>query len=250
MMIDRAEKAGLGIAFAGHVLLIAILSAGVLAVRTPLAVKRQAVEVQLVDEVGLESGAPQISQAEPAPKLAEVEAPVEPAPPIPQAAQPVPNERPAPPKPAPALKPLPKVAPPQARPSGGRLKGLLSGLSESDSDSRATAPPAQTITPNIQSALASAVRRQLKPHWRSPSGADVELLRTTVEVHLARDGTIMGDPKVIEQTGLNASNRSQAGLHRENALKAVRLAAPFVLPPDLYDGWKVIRPAFDKRLSQ
>jgi hypothetical protein len=39
-------------------------------------------------------------------------------------------------------------------------------------------------------------------------------------------------------------------LHQEQALKAVRLAAPFRLPPDLYDGWKSLNINVDKRLSQ
>ena len=82
-----------------------------------------------------------------------------------------------------------------------------------------------------------------------PTGADVELLVTTVEVQLARDGSIVGQPEVVSQTGVNASNRAQAGPHRENALRAVRLAAPFKLPAEYYDAWKVIRPKFDRRLQ-
>jgi hypothetical protein len=40
-------------------------------------------------------------------------------------------------------------------------------------------------------------------------------------------------------------------LHQELAVKAIRLAAPFKLPADLYDnGWQSLRIAFDKRLSQ
>ena len=31
--------------------------------------------------------------------------------------------------------------------------------------------------------------------------------------------------------------------------RAVQLAAPFRLPPEFYDAWKVIKPAFDKRLG-
>jgi hypothetical protein len=39
-------------------------------------------------------------------------------------------------------------------------------------------------------------------------------------------------------------------LHQEAAVKAVRLAAPFVLPTELYDAWKVLEPVtFDKRLG-
>lgn len=315
--MDRAEATGLGVATAGHLALLAALTLGFAnAVRPP--VTADPIEVSFVEDVAIESTAPASSEAEPAPKLAEIEGPVEPAPP-PPAPEPVPEPTPqprlvTPPPPAPAPKPVPKPAakavpkptpkpvakpvpkpveraqpaqpakakaaakpapakpaPAKAQPSKapakaaaatgrtatrtetrptGRLAGLLSGISERDSESRATTPPAKKAGPAVQASLASEVRRQLKPHWKSPTGADVELLRTVVEVKLARDGSIVGTPRVLDQTGVNASNRSQAGLHGEQAVRAVRLAAPFRLPPDFYDAWKVIRPTFDKRLSQ
>lgn len=267
--MDKAEKAGLGIATAGHVILFGLLSVGFLATPNPLDLRPKPIEVTLSDEIGLESQAPTPSTEEPAAKLAEVEAPVEPAsppepapkpepvpaPPKPQP-QPAPKPTPAPKvekaKPAPQPKPAPKAEPaPKAKAATptGRLKGITDGLTDRASDSRSTSPPAATIGPAVQSALASEVRRQLKPHWRSPTGQDVELLRTIVEVRLARDGSIIGEPRVIEQTGVNASNRSQAELHKEHAIRAVKLAAPFKLPAEYYDAWKVIRPAFDKRLG-
>jgi hypothetical protein len=127
---------------------------------------------------------------------------------------------------------------------------LLAGLSDRASESKAAATPAATAGPAVQASLSREVQRQLKPHWRAPSGADSELLRTVVEVQLNRDGSIIGTPRVVEQKGVTASNRAQAGLHKEQALKAVRLAAPFRLPAEYYDSWKVILPVFDKRLSQ
>lgn len=300
--MDRAEAAGLGVATAGHLALLAALTLGFAnAVRPP--VMADPIEVSFVEEVAIESAAPTPSPAEPAPRLAEVEGPIEPPPapapapmpapapaPVPEpesrlvypprrsqpAPQPVEKAVPKPvakpvPKPAERAKPAPaKPAPAKAQPKAaakpaaatskaatktaakptGRLAGLLSGISDRDSESRATAPPAKKAGPAVQASLAAEVRRQLKPHWKSPTGADVELLRTVVEVKLARDGSIVGAPRVLDQTGVNASNRSQAGLHGEQAVKAVRLAAPFRLPPDFYDAWKVIRPTFDKRLSQ
>lgn len=281
--MDRAEKAGLGVALAGHVALFGILSVGFLATPNPLDLQRKPIEVTLSDEVGLESQAPVASQEAPAPKLAEEEGPVEPTPPPPTPApEPQPVPRPQPPKPAPAPRPTPKPVPkpvqrpappkqaaarpqpappkqaaarPQPNPAQrptrptGRLAGITEGLTDRPSNSRSTTPPAAVAGPAVLSSLASEVRRQLKPHWRSPTGADVELLRTIVEVRLARDGTIIGEPRVVSQTGVNESNRSQAELHKERAIRAVQLAAPFKLPPEFYDAWKVIKPAFDKRLG-
>jgi len=270
MRLDRAEQAGFGIALGAHVLLVAILSMGFLAIRTPPVIKRQAIEVQLVDEVGLESAAPQISETPPAPKLAEVEGPVEPdvvppeAAPVPEPA-PVQKATPRPaqvPKPVPALKqavakpapPVPaKTADTKPKPpvrTAGRLKGMLSGLSERESDSRSETPPASVASPAVQSSLAAAVRRQLKPHWKAPTGADAEQLRTELTITLARDGSVT-NIQVLRQTGITPSNRAQAGLHKERAIAAVRLASPFQLPAQFYDTWKVLSPiGFDKRLSQ
>ena len=56
--------------------------------------------------------------------------------------------------------------------------------------------------------------------------------------------------RVIDTVGVTESNRGQVRLHQEAAVKAVRLAAPFVLPAELYDAWKVLEPVgFDKRLG-
>ncbi|MFL6857521.1 MAG: cell envelope biogenesis protein TolA, partial [Allosphingosinicella sp.] len=133
--------------------------------------------------------------------------------------------------------------------STGRLSGLLSGLGDADSPSRSTQAPAATAGPAVQASLRAEVQRQLKPHWRAPTGADAELLRTQLTVTLSPTGAVLAIDD-IATTGENASNRSQVKLHQEQAVRAVRLAAPFRLPPEFYDAWKVIRPTFDKRLSQ
>jgi outer membrane biosynthesis protein TonB len=130
----------------------------------------------------------------------------------------------------------------------GRLTGLLDGLTDQPSKGKATTPPASAIGSEVKSALAAEVIRQLRPHWRAPTGADVELLRTQVEIRLNRDGTLASAPRIVGQTGVNASNRVQADLHKERALNAVKLAAPFRLPAEYYDAWKLITPTFDRRL--
>ena len=58
---------------------------------------------------------------------------------------------------------------------------------------------------------------------------------------LNQDGSLAGEPRVT-QTGITESNRSQAALHRERAIRAVKLAAPFRLPPQYYGAWKTIAP--------
>lgn len=287
-MIDRAERTGLGVAIVGHAALFGLLSVGFLAAPNPLDLKQKPIEVTLADEVALESTAPVASQEEPAAKLAEEEGPVEPAPPpepvpVPTPA-PKPVPRPAPTPPAPAPKPTPKPVPakpappkpappkpapakpapakpapakpqpaakPQPKPARptGRLAGLVDGLTDRPTQSRVTTPPAAVAGPAVQASLAAEIRRQLKRHWTPPTGADVEKLKTVVRVRLARDGTIIGQPQVISQTGQTESNSSQAKLHAERSIRAVQLAAPFTLPAEFYDAWKVIDPVFDLRLG-
>jgi outer membrane biosynthesis protein TonB len=281
--MDRTEATGLGVAFAGHALLLAVLGAGFAASTRP-PILTPPMEVAFVEEVALESTSPAPSNEAPAPKLAEIEGPVEPEAPPPPAPVPVPvpqppapapvpkaavpRPQPNPVKPAPAqpkaaVRPAPPKAAPKARPAvqtkansqsaarpTGRLSGILSGISDSDSPSRATAPPAKAIGPAVQASLAAEVRRQLKPHWKAPSGADVELLRTELSIRLGRDGSVT-DVDVLRTTGQNASNKPQVKLHQEQAVRAVRLASPFRLPAEYYDAWKLLSPiGFDKRLSQ
>lgn len=318
--MERAEKIGLGVATAGHVLLFGLLSVGFLATPNPLKLNSPPMDVSLVDEVALKSTAPQVSTEPPPPSVAPEQGPTEdaapaplpeptpapqptPAPPAPKPvpAKPVAKPAPAKPAPVPAKKEVAKVAPkprpapekPAAKPSpqkpkpaapaaapakpaqkpskakaeaparasgqgkadkpkGSLLgKDFLKGIdTEADAPRKAAPPPATAMGPAQKAALDAEIRRQVKPHWKSPTGADVEQLRTFVDVQLSKNGAIIGSPQIFNTTGITDSNRAQVKLHQELAIRAIKLAAPFKLPADLYDGWKSLRISFDKRLSQ
>lgn len=250
--MDRAEQTGLGIAIVAHAMLFAALSLNMLKPPELPKFDAEPIEVSLVDKVALESSAPEPFPAPaPAPVTAEptpVETLPTPAPTAPQAkaaTKPV-AKTPSPAKLAPRAEPAnAKAAQAPRRP--GLSRDLVAGLTDTPA---AAGTPAKTIGPAVASSIGAEIRRQLKPHWKSPTGADVELLRTTLIVRLKRDGSIDGTPTLESQTGVNDSNRIQAKLHVDQAIRAVRLAAPFQLPAEYYDAWKVIRPTFDKRLSQ
>lgn len=238
--MDQAERTGFGVAVVAHAVLFAALSLNLLKAPELPKIDAEPIEVSLVDKVALESSAP-----EPVPTAAPATAEPAPAEPLPAPPSPVVQAKPAP-------KPVSKPEPPKAKPAQtqrrqGLSRDLVAGLTDAPS---ATGTPAKTIGPAVASSIGAEIRRQLKPHWKSPTGADVELLRTTLIVHLKRDGSIDGAPTLDSQTGVNESNRSQAKLHVDQAIRAVRLAAPFKLPAEYYDAWKIIRPTFDKRLSQ
>ncbi|HEV2569842.1 cell envelope biogenesis protein TolA [Sphingomonas sp.] len=260
--MDRAEKLGLGAATAGHVVLFGLLSVGFLATPNPSKIERNPVEVTFAEDVGLEAMAPRASEQPPATSVAPELGEPEPAPPLPSQALPEPAPAPAEPAPAPVPAPKPqpvkppvrqqqvakaapaRPAPPaRATPKGARLgPDFLKGLTETASVSRTAQASAPTIGPREQASLAAELKRQLKPHWRPPSGADVEKLRVVIEARLAEDGSIIGQPRVIGPTGVTASNRAQADLFVERALAAVRRAAPYNFPKQYYAAWRTIRP--------
>ena len=286
--MQRADATGLGVAAAGHVLLFGVLSLGLITAPKPVPPLTQPVDIEIVDEVGVKDSVPNPSPVEPASVAPEVGTPVEvPAPepsprPTPEVAAAPPPPKPSPPKPTPKVatpvpaakpspKPAPKAAPKAAvkpdpapprpklalvlpRPGGEAPRGsrlgadFLKGVSDRPNPSQAQTPRA-AAGPAVEASLAREVLRQLKPHWKAPTGADAEQLRTTLSISLTRDGQV-SSVRVIGTTGDTASNRGQVRLHQEAAVKAVRLAAPFVLPAELYDAWKVLEPVgFDKRLG-
>lgn len=247
--MERAEKIGLGVAGAGHVLLFAALSTHWLSA-DPLRIDDAPIEISIADEVALRSNAPKISDAPPPPSSAsEATEASEPTPPAPReaVAEPTPDIAS---KPKPVVSALP--APAKPKPSRGLRLDTSDWAQAGSGANPQTKPsdgaPASAIGPAQQSALAAEIRRQIKPFWKAPTGADADLLRTTISVKLARDGALIGDPQVVGTTGQTDSNRAQVRLHQEQALKAIRLAAPFHLPPDLYDGWKSFTVNVDRKL--
>ncbi|MGX7896966.1 hypothetical protein [Tsuneonella sp. HG222] len=281
--LRREERLGLGVALVAHVALFAGL---LWHANKPAAViePQERMIVSLAEEVSLESTAPDPATEAPA-AVAPVLAP-DPAPAPPPAAEPVPPkpveraiERPTPPKP----QPRPSVAPPKAQPkpqpkpsaappkprasassaprpaasaqprprptSGGSRLGddFLEGAGESQTANRGT--PAATFGAAEQAALAQAINRQLKPHWAAPQGADAEKLVTILAFNLNQDGSLAGTPRLVRQEGITPSNEAQATRHAEQAIRAVRLAAPFDLPEQFYDKWKRVSSwRFDRKL--
>ena len=265
--MNRFEGTGLAVAIGAHVVLVGLLLIGARMMPPPVLPRNEPIEVSLSDEVGLKSEAPVVSHEKLAAKLSPVEAPVEPdsAPAEPEPApepKPAAKPKPAPVKPAPA----PEAKPVQPQPSSnnsprrrpdrpvaatGNLDGILNGTSNNHTTSTSTTPPAAVIGEAVKSSLKAELYRVLKPHWRAPTGADADKLRTTVRAELNPDGTIKGTPQVIRQEGVTDSNRAQAELHKERAIKAVLLAAPYsTFPAKFYEGWKVISPTFDWKMSQ
>lgn len=257
--LRRDEKLALLAALAAHVGLVVVLTLRPAPVPLP---PPERITVTISDDVGLTSTSASAAPAaaEEAPELGEEATPPPPAP-LPQPEpQPKPLARATvapPPKPAPLAKAPPaKVAPTvqktPARPGASRIgDDFLKGTPGGTAKAPPGPPPAATIGPAVRSALAGAIARQLKPHWKIPQGADAELLVTVLEWRLKPDGTLDGAPRVVRQEGITDANRAQAARHAEQAIRAVRLAAPFNLPEEYYPAWRLIANSrFDRKLAQ
>ncbi|MXO58194.1 energy transducer TonB [Altererythrobacter salegens] len=252
--LQGEEKVGLGIAVVAHIALFGLLLWH--ANRAPPAIPpTERMTVSLATDVSLESTAPEPSldsQAAVAPEISPepepVPAPVtEPVPP-PQPRT-IASPTPAPPKSKPTTPPKPKPTASSKLGGGARLgDDFLKGVSAGERSGSGS--PAAKFGPAEQASLEQAINRQLKKYWQAPQGPDAELLVTYLAFDLNSDGSLAGSPRVVRQEGITPTNEAQAARHAEQAVRAVRLAAPFDLPDEFYDKWKRVKSwRFDRKLG-
>ncbi|MBX7501645.1 energy transducer TonB [Qipengyuania sp. YG27] len=263
--IRHEERTGLVVAVVLHLALVALLVVQGL-FPAPVIEPPQRMTVSLAEDVGMAATAPDPvaeSRASTAPTMEPnpAPAPAQDQPVQPQVERPVPPrvQSPVPPpKAAPDPRPRRRPDPPrtQAQPkssqrSGGSRLGdnFLEGAGSSTSTSE-TRVPASQIGNAAKASIIQAVARQIKPHWEPPNGPEVEKIVSYVRFRLNPDGSLSGRPEVVRQTGVNDTNRAQAGRHGEQAVRAVQLAAPFDLPEEYYEAWKVVTANLDWRLAQ
>lgn len=249
----QEEKWGLAVALGLHLLVVAVL----VFQPTPDAslIKPERMTVSLASDVSLRSTGQQIAQdsrAALAPLVDDqVQAPIEQQPDT-ASQQAEPAQTPARNSNSAARDNTRPSAPTPPRQATGTQVGenFLEGAG-SDRASDDNRLPASEIGASAKASLVQAISRQIKPHWNAPSGVDVEMLVTELAFDLNEDGSLKARPRVLRQSGVNASNRPQASLHAERAIRAVQLAAPFDLPTEYYNAWKSIRGArFDRNLSR
>lgn len=269
------ERGAIGLAALGHLLLLAALSVGLARSLPPDPASADITPVEFV-EIGAETtvtrppepsleAAPRDPGPPPPPEPEALPAPPVPAPPVPQPA-PAPVEdvaaqdavaepRAAPPRRAPA-----RPAPPAKSFDAGAMAALID-KSIPDAPVRPRDPSAfaksieqaiprgARISPRAMATLEQAIRAQIAPCWNPPiGGADVQGMTVVLKIRLNRDGTVLGQPEFISQTGATAGNQAYARAFVETARRAVLRCAPLDLPDDLYSYWREFELNFDPRL--
>lgn len=229
--MDRVEATGIGVALAGHAALFAALSFGLAWTANPPPLER-AMEVSFVDEVALDSAAPQPSAAPAASATPPASEPVQVAVLTPAPAQvpsPAPvrvQERPRPPLPS--------------RRAG--LDDLRIEAGDEPAARPSPRPPAR-MTGEAAADIASAITRQVQPcaDRQVYPGPGSERIVTPIVLSLNPDGSLKGRPRIGQQRGVDDENRRYAQRVADLAINAFVSCSPLRgLPRELYDvprGW-------------
>ena len=254
MSPDRAEVAGTAAAVVFHVALIAALSTSLAHMASPP--EPPSMDVELVEDVGLQAAAPQSVATPPPPSE---------APEMGDAPEPVPAPAPAPvvapsiPAPKPVVTPQvnaaekrqkqiqAKPAPPKAAPRVSRIgDDFLKGIAGSDAPSRAAKPAAATFDAKAKADIASLFKRLVQPCADSQvnPGDGANRIRVTVNLRLRPNGSLAG-ASVVRVSGVDDDNERYEERVKDLAVSVYRECAPFRgLPAELYKtdqgGWSNI----------
>ena len=237
MILDRAELAGTGAALAFHIALIAAMSLSLAHVAS--APEPPAMEVELVEDVGLEAAAPAaIPPPSQAPEIGEAPV-IEPArAPTVEPAAPSLRVMPAPARPQ---KAAPTTKPPRVSRIGD---DFLTGIGDAPASPK---PAAATFDARAKASVAALFKRLVQPcaNKQINPGEGANRIRVTVNLSLRPTGRLAGTPQIVRVTGVDDENRRYEERVRDLAVAVYRECAPFSgLPPELYKtaegGWSNI----------
>lgn len=236
MSLDRAELAGTGAAVVFHVALIAALSMSLASVTA--APEPPAMEVELVEDVALQSAAPTPTPYTPPPASQ--------APEMGEAIEPAPQPRIETPSPAPSVRPEP-ARPRRAEPQkpAQRVSRIGDDFLKGIADSAPSKPAAAAATFNAQAkvSIGQAILRQVKPCAdRQPYiGEGADQLRMTVNLRLNRNGRLARPPSILGISGDSELRANYGELLEDQVRRIFAQCTPLRLPAELYDtptgGW-------------
>lgn len=235
MNMDRAEFVGTGAALAIHVALIAAMSLSL--ARVANVPEPPAMEVELVEDVGLQSAAP--AAAPPPSQAPEIgEAPT---------IEPTPAPAVIPTKPAPRVTPTParpqKPAPVAKAPRVSRIgDDFLKGIAEAPAAAKA-APAAAKFDARAKASVAQLIADQIRPCAlrQRDLGPGANRIQVTLNLQLLPSGRLKRSPTVLSRSGVDDDNAQYADLVENQAIASYRQCSPLRLPAELYQtpegGW-------------
>jgi hypothetical protein len=115
---------------------------------------------------------------------------------------------------------------------GSLLKGVIGASAGKGETARAS------ISGAAMNGLAAAIKRQVQPCYElgGLGGTPAMQIVTTLRLRYNPDGSVAGNPQVVDQSGVNAGNRAYAQQIAEVARRAVLRCSPVHLPAELYQG--------------
>jgi len=95
------------------------------------------------------------------------------------------------------------------------------------------------IAPEIVAKVTADAAAQVKRCYRAPKiMGEGKRITTRLHVRFAPDGTVVGLPTVVAQSGITPSNQLFADEMAQAAIASVVRCSPLRLPPELYEvGW-------------
>jgi hypothetical protein len=114
----------------------------------------------------------------------------------------------------------------------------------------ATVPAEQGIAPELARKVTADAAEQVRRCYRTPKilGEGKRII-TRLHVRYAPDGTVIGLPTVVSQSGVTPSNRLFADEMAQAAIASVVRCSPLRLPAELYEfGWNNFELTFSPAL--
>lgn len=275
--MERAEKIGLGVAAAGHLILFGMLSLNLIWSDDRPKLGDPAVEVTIAGDPGsselqsesiLPISAPEPLEELPTEELLEPEPEDFSPPDAPAVQEELPVDRSA------ELKRQREIEQRRKRETDARkkrerdakIKREREAKRKRDAEERrrkmaetqrqianaanaANSGPPSKSAGQVKGEISASIGREVLPFLRgcTPSGVDVRQIVTRVTLSLNRDGSLAG-LSGISQRGVNDNNRLQAKPMENCVVGAIRRAAPFAsLDPEYYNVWKTHKTAFKGR---
>lgn len=104
-------------------------------------------------------------------------------------------------------------------------------------EARRSAGAGTAMTATLQAMAASQIQRCVRSNADAPSNMD---LRVVVQVRLERDGSIASPPRLMDERRVMNSSNPFLRVAGERALRAVIECAPYQLPAQNYQEWRLL----------